>query len=85
MGIPTIITLSKGLERIAQNGTHIFGLNNATPEEIQEAISYLYGNKEVANQIGKNARELCNEKYTWSEHTKALLNVYANAISPQRS
>ena len=43
-------------------------------DELVEAIKLLVEKPAVRNAIGKNARNLALEKYTWKHHVKAILN-----------
>lgn len=50
------------------------------PEEIAEAIKYLFDHPEEAKKMGMNARKAVEKKYNWSLEEKKLLNLYKKLL-----
>ena len=75
MGLP-IVTTSIGVEGLnCENGKHL--LIADTPKEFASAVIDLFNNKEKSIQLGKNARELVENEYSWDIIGKRLINVYS--------
>jgi len=47
-------------------------------KDIAEKILYLLDNPEEAKELGKKGRKLIEEKYSWEEESKKLLEIYKN-------
>jgi len=45
--------------------------------QIERAIRYLLGNREVAYKMGQNGRSVICQKYNWSVEEKKLLEIYS--------
>ncbi len=46
------------------------------PEEIANAIKYIFENPEEAKKMGQNGRKAVEQKYNWENEEKKLLEVY---------
>lgn len=75
-GLPTIFTNFDVFEEI--NSKNQFGIlvDPKNVEEVKNAIKTLINSKAMRNLYSKNARELVEKKYNWSETEKKLLDVY---------
>lgn len=52
-------------------------VNPMDPEEIAEAILWLYNNPEKAREMGLNGKKSVKEKYNWEQEEKKLLQLYS--------
>lgn len=75
-GLPVIFTNFDVFEKI--NYKNQFGIlvDPKSVEEVKNAIKTLINNKAIRDLCAKNARELVEKKYNWSETEKKLLDVY---------
>jgi glycosyltransferase involved in cell wall biosynthesis len=49
-------------------------ISSVDPEEISQAITYAYRNRESLGQLGKLGRAIVEDKYTWEKVAKELYN-----------
>lgn len=64
-------------EIVLENNCGIL-VNPESPEEIVEAIDWIFDNPEEARLMGENGRKAVLEKYNWAKEEEKLLNLYAN-------
>jgi glycosyltransferase involved in cell wall biosynthesis len=73
MGMP-VITSSLANNAIgAEHGKHLFVAD--TPQKVAEATIYLLSNTEYALQLGRNARALMVERFSWQQQNEALCKI----------
>ncbi|MEX1014416.1 MAG: glycosyltransferase, partial [Candidatus Paceibacterota bacterium] len=51
-------------------------VNPLNPNEIAEAILWLYNNPDKAREMGRNGQKAVKEKYNWEQEEKKLLQLY---------
>jgi sugar transferase (PEP-CTERM/EpsH1 system associated) len=74
-------TLGRGTIR-AENREHILVADE--PAEFAEACSALLTNYPLARRVGKNARKLVDEAYSWESSVKKIEAVYASLVYRSR-
>lgn len=79
-GLPVVTTNTAAGEDAVENGKNGLLIEDPTNiREIAEKISILIEDKNLRNQMGKNARSTA-EKFTWDDTAKRTLEVYEGAI-----
>ncbi|MCL5103633.1 MAG: glycosyltransferase family 4 protein [Armatimonadetes bacterium] len=74
MGLPVVST-SVGAEGLdVLSGEHILIVD--TPEDFAKAVIQVLRDPELASRLGKSARDLVREKYSWDTVGGRLLEVY---------
>lgn len=58
----------------------LFECKNA--DELREKVDYLFTHKEKAEEWGKNAALLANERFSIDTHYNALMKVFENVLQP---
>jgi glycosyltransferase involved in cell wall biosynthesis len=72
MGKAVILTdIPANREIVGKSKCGIY-ISSVDPEEIAQAISYAYRNRESLGQLGKAGRAIIEDKYTWEKVAKEL-------------
>ncbi|MDO5615016.1 MAG: glycosyltransferase [Cruoricaptor ignavus] len=76
MGIPVILSNIETAKKI--NKKYNFGIcvDPSNPKEIADAILYLKNNKEIAKEMGDNARKAFENEFNWKIDENKLLKFY---------
>lgn len=74
MAKPIIATKVSDIPEILDGCGCVIEPENTT--HLAQAIKYLLDNPDVANQMGRNARRKCQEKYSWDAMEKTLVNIF---------
>lgn len=79
MELPVVATpvSAEGIEASENDG--LFVCSNA--EDFAEKVLFLINNYEIARQLGKNARKLIEEKYTWKRNIGIMINEYERLLN----
>ena len=75
-GIPFICTdyiLWKGIVDIYKCGIYV---EPGNVEQITSAIKFLFGNPNVAYEMGQNGRKAVQEKFNWHTQEKIYLDLF---------
>lgn len=93
-GLTIVESFSVGTPVIASNfGTMSFMITpfktgllfeKGNPQDLAEKILFLYNNRELAYQMGKNAREEYLQKYTPEVNYNLLMQIYDEAINDNK-
>jgi glycosyltransferase involved in cell wall biosynthesis len=75
-GIPTIASNFPEMERIITQEKCGLLVDATQPEEIADAIEYLYKHRDMKLQMGQNALRAAQEKYNFTKQVEILLKVY---------
>jgi len=81
-GLPVLVSKVNGLEDIIKEGENGFFIKR-DPEDIRQKVNVLIRNKDLKNQISKNARKTA-EKYSWDEVAKKTLQVYRKVLESKK-
>jgi len=73
-GLPVIVTTNTGT--ICEDGKSGFVIPIRDVETLKEKILFLYENREIREEMGKNAREHILKHYGWEKYVKRLINIY---------
>ena len=77
-GVPVIANNHGGISEIVKHG--FTGLISQDDKELLENIVYLLNNVELIEEMGKNARKIVKEKFTWEKITKEIVEIYKKTI-----
>ena len=84
-GLPVISTQEKEEYRNLVNDYKIgFNVNNGKPEDIAEKIEYLYNNKKVAEDMGKNNRKLAEEKFDRDKTYPQIIELIKKLLEEEK-
>ena len=84
-GLPVISTQENEEYRNLVNDYKIgFNVNNGKPEDIAEKIEYLYNNKKVAEDMGKNNRKLAEEKFDRDKTYPQIIELIKKLLEEEK-
>lgn len=75
-GIPTISSNVPEIARIVNEARCGLLVDATQPEEIADAIEYLYEHEDIKLQMGQNALRAAQEKYNFATQAEKLLRIY---------
>jgi len=76
-----MVSTTIGCEGIAvQDGRHL--LIADTPEEFAQATLRLLNDKSLADELGRNGRQLVQSTYDYRAACRPLENVYQGSVTP---
>ncbi len=79
-GIPVIASNFPLWKEIIEENRCGICVNPESPNEISDAIDYLFSNCGVAEEMGKNGRRAVEEKYNWEAESVKLINLYKEIL-----
>lgn len=79
--LPVLITPACHFPEVTFSQTGI--IVNTRVEEISEALIQLSRNSDLRKQMGKNARTLIEDRYTWDHVVDHLIEIYKDILSSQ--
>ncbi|MCD4683516.1 MAG: glycosyltransferase family 4 protein [Bacteroidales bacterium] len=74
--IPVIASDFPILKEIIESNKCGICVDPLNPEEIADAINYLFNNPDKANEMGMNGLKAVKEIYNWAQEEKKLIKVY---------
>ena len=76
-GLPIITTNRGGNAEVIETGVNGFVIDGYNrPEALTEKIIYLLEHEDISLDIGKNARKMAEEKYSWERVANELLALF---------
>ncbi len=81
-GTPVVCSRLGGLPEIVQHGVTGFLAEPGDVAELRERLAELLGDPARAARLGRNARELVLERFTWRACAERCLAVYAELLGP---
>jgi glycosyltransferase involved in cell wall biosynthesis len=72
MGKAMVLTDIRAHRDVVGQSSFVFYARSDDPEDLSEAIGKAYINRENLDQLGKKARELALQKYTWGHQADSL-------------
>ena len=75
-GVPVIGSRFPLWQEIIEGNRCGLCVDPLNPEEIAEAIEYLVGNREEAEEMGRNGQRAVEERYNWSVEENRLIRFY---------
>ena len=77
-GLPVIVTKVGGMLSLIKNGINGFLVESDNPEAVAEKAIKLLTDDSLRAEIGKNARETIEKKYSWDSFIDGLTNLFQN-------
>ncbi len=81
-GTPVVCSRLGGLPEIVQHGVTGFLVDPGNVEELRERLSEVLGDTGLARRMGRNARELVLERFTWRACAERCLSAYQEILRP---
>jgi glycosyltransferase involved in cell wall biosynthesis len=81
MGLPVVSTMvgAEGIEAV--DGRHLLIADG--PEQFAQAVVRVLSDPELASTLGRNARQLACEKYSWETVGTRALELYETHVAPR--
>ena len=79
-GRPVVATAVGGMKEVIQDGVSGYLVPPGDEERLAEAISKLLSDKEKAQEMGRRAREMMQEQYTWESAAYSTKQTYSEAL-----
>ena len=83
-GKPVIGCKGEGIEDFVENGKMGLLVKSKDVGGLTEAMDYLFSNPDEARAIGKRARKLVLENYTWEKNAEKTIEVYREVLNNAR-
>ena len=80
-GTPVICSRLGGLPEVVQDGLTGFLVEPGNVKELRERIGEVLFQPALARRLGRNARELAVERFTWEACAERALGAYAELVS----
>ncbi len=79
-GLPVIGCKGNGIDEVYVDGVHGYLIENKNQDELNVAMEKLL-DKTVCKEMGKSARTLMVEGFTWKHSAQKVMEVYENVIN----
>lgn len=79
-GLPSIASNFQLWKEIVEGSHCGICVDPTSPEQMAEAMKYLYENPSERRQMGINGRKAILEKYNWEKEGRKLLNIYSRIL-----
>jgi glycosyltransferase involved in cell wall biosynthesis len=80
-GTPVVCSRVGGLPEIVEDGVNGFLVEPGDVEALHERLAEILGDRALAARMGRNARELALERFTWSACAERCLEAYAELVA----
>jgi glycosyltransferase involved in cell wall biosynthesis len=80
VGLASIVSRFPLWEEIVEGSHCGICVDPTSPEQMAEAMKYLYENPSERRQMGINGRKAILEKYNWEKEGRKLLNIYSRVL-----
>lgn len=80
-GKPVIGCRGEGIEDFVEHGKTGILVKPRDVAGLTEALDYLLSHPEEASAIGKRARKVVFDKYTWAENAEKTMEIYKNVLA----
>ena len=79
-GLPVIASRLGAMAEIVEDGVTGLHFEAGNPEDLAQKVKWLHAQSEECRQMGRNARQVYEEKYTAEKNYEMLMDVYQQAI-----
>ena len=83
IGRPIIGSNLGGIPELVKDGEYGYIYNNI--EELTEKIKKLLDDKKLAEEMGKNAKNIIKREYSSDDYYKAIMNIYNKVIGDEKN
>ena len=80
IGKPIIGSNLGGIPELVKNNESGLIYTYNKPKELQEKMRVLFENKELADELGKNAKQIAKEEYSKESYYNKIINIYEGAV-----
>ena len=75
-GLPIVCTTNTGGEDIIRDGREGFVIPIRSVEALKEKLTYLYEHPDICGEMGKQAKERVQERFTWRDYGERAERLY---------
>lgn len=79
-GVPAIVTDTSGAAEMVRNGTDGYVLPKENVQALEESMLSLLTDFDLAQSMGKSAREHVEKRYDWRDIGRQYVNIYQELI-----
>ncbi len=79
-GLPVVATAVSGNLDVISHGENGILIPPKNPEKMADVISMLLNDEDMRIELGKNARETIEKRYTWDRISEKLLKCYTQVL-----
>jgi len=79
-GLPVVATAVSGNLDVISDGENGILIPPKSPKKMADAISMLLDDDETRRKLGKNARKIIEERYTWERISEKILKCYTQIL-----
>lgn len=79
-GIPTVVAKTGGLQTLIEDYKTGFYMLPGNEKSLVDILEWILENKELTDEIGRNAMESINEKFGWAQNAKAVDTLYTRVL-----
>jgi glycosyltransferase involved in cell wall biosynthesis len=83
MAVGKPIVSFAGSDQIIQHGKTGWVVRNKSPQSFSAGISYLLNNRELAEEMGINARNYIRQNFSWHLRGKEIIKIYQKLLSKE--
>lgn len=80
IGKPIIGSNLGGIPELVKNNESGLIYTYNKPKELQEKMKTLFENKELADELGKNAKQIAKKEYSKESYYNKIINIYEGAV-----
>ena len=80
-GLPVICTINSGGKEIINDDIDGYVLPIRNKHLLKEKILYLYNNKHICNEMGKNAQKKATKQFSWEIYGQKAISIYQDLIN----
>lgn len=80
IGKPVICSEIGGIPELVKDGKTGFLFNHNNIDELKEKMNVLYNDRELAHDMGNNAKKIANEIYTKEYYYNEIIKIYERLI-----
>ena len=80
-GLPVISTVNSGGNEIINDNIDGYILPIRNKYLLKEKILYLYNNRDICNEMGKNAQKKATKQFSWEIYGQKAISIYQDLIN----
>lgn len=80
IGKPIICSNLGGIPELIKNNESGLIYTYNKPKELQEKMRVLFENKELTDELGKNAKQIAKKEYSKESYYNKIINIYEGAV-----
>lgn len=80
-GLPVICTANSGGKEIINDNINGYILPIRNKDLLKEKILYLYNNRHICKQMGKNAQKKATTEFSWEIYGQKAISIYQDLIN----